>query len=62
MKSKEVTPFQNFTNAMDSLMRVPNSEMKKALAEQKQANAGKAKRGPKPKHSLASDRVSGNED
>jgi hypothetical protein len=56
------TPFAKFTRAMDGLMRVPHSEIKKALAEEKQANAGKPKRGPKPKHSSASDRASGNED
>jgi hypothetical protein len=48
------TPFANFTRAMDGLMRVPHSEIKKALAEEKRANAGKPKRGPKPKHSSAS--------
>jgi hypothetical protein len=56
------TPFAKFTRAMDGLMRVPHSEIKKALAEEKRANAGKPKRGPKPKHSSASDRASGSED
>ena len=65
MKSKPKTadtPFVRFTRAMDGLMRVPHSEIKKALAEEKLANAGKPKRGPKPKHSSASDRASCNED
>jgi hypothetical protein len=62
MKSKTITPFQNFTRAIDSLMRVPHSEIKAALEQEKRTNAGKVKRGPKPKHSSASDRVSRNED
>jgi hypothetical protein len=56
------TPFQRFTEAVDDLMRVPHSEIKKALEEEKRASAGKPKRGPKPKHSSVSDRASGNED
>ena len=58
MKSSPKTaesPFANFTRAIDGLMRVPHSEIKKALAEEKRANAGKPKRGPKPKHSSACD-------
>jgi hypothetical protein len=54
MKSKPLSPFENFTHAVDALMRVPHSEIKKALAKEKRANAGKPKRGPKPKHSSAS--------
>jgi hypothetical protein len=55
------SPFAKFTKAMDGLMRVPHSEIKKALEREKRQNAGKPKRGPKPKHS-ASDRASCNED
>ena len=36
-------------------MRVPHSEIKAALDREKRENAGKPKRGPKPKHSSASD-------
>jgi hypothetical protein len=57
-----LSPFENFTRAMDGLMRVPHSELKKALALEKRANAGMPKRGPKPKHSSASDRVSSDGD
>jgi hypothetical protein len=57
-----LSPFENFTKAMDGLMRVPHSEIKKALALEKRANAGKPKRGPKPKHSSVSDRVSNDGD
>lgn len=62
VKTKPLSPFENFTKAMDGLMRVPHSEIKAALDREKRANAGKPKRGPKPKHSSASDRVSGSED
>jgi hypothetical protein len=58
MKSKPLTPFENFTRAMDGLMRVPHSAIKKALEREKRENAGKPKRGPKPKSASASDRVS----
>jgi hypothetical protein len=62
MKSKRLSPFENFTRAMDGLMRVPHSAIKKALDKEKRENAGKPKRGPKPKHSSASDRVSNDGD
>jgi hypothetical protein len=52
------TPFANFTRAMDGLMRVPHSEIKKAPDQEKRENEGKPKRGPKPRSSSASDRVS----
>jgi hypothetical protein len=58
VKTKPLSPFDNFTRAVDSLMRVPHSEIKVALEREKQANTGKPKRGPKPKHSSASDRAS----
>jgi hypothetical protein len=41
MKSKPRTPFENFTQAMDSLMRVPHSEIKKALDQEKREKARK---------------------
>ena len=59
VKPKPETPFERFTKAMDGLMSVPHSEIKAALDREKRANAGKPKRGPKPKHrASASDRVS----
>ena len=63
VKPKQETPFQKFTRAMDGLVRVPHSEIKAALDREKRENAGKPKRGPKPKHSRpsVSDHVSGNE-
>jgi len=51
MKPKPLSPFENFNRAVDSLMRVPHSAIKKALEQEKRANADKPKRGPKPKHS-----------
>jgi hypothetical protein len=62
MKAKPLSPFQNFTNAVDALMRVPHSEIKQALEQEKRANAGKTKRGPKPKHSSSSALSSHTED
>jgi hypothetical protein len=58
MKVKAHTPFENFTRAMDGLMRVPYSEIKKAREQEKEDGRGKVKRGPKPKSSSASGRVS----
>jgi hypothetical protein len=55
------TPFQRFTEAVDGLMRVPHSEIKRALEQEKRANAGKLKRGPKPKNPSASVPSSHNE-
>lgn len=57
-----LSPFENFTRAVDGLMRVPHSEIKRALEQEKRANAGKPKRGPKPKLSSASDRAGDDED
>jgi hypothetical protein len=51
VKTKPLSPFDNFTRAVDHLIRVPHSEIKKALEQEKKANADKPKRGPKPKHS-----------
>ena len=41
MKPKTLTPFENFTQAMDGLMRVPHSEIKKALDQEKRDKARK---------------------
>ena len=43
--------YTNFENAMRVLVRVPKAEVTRMLAEEKLANAGKPKRGPKPKAS-----------
>jgi hypothetical protein len=62
VKPKALSAFENFTRAVDSLMRVPHSEIKQALEQEKRANAGKSKRGPKPKYSSSSAPSSRTED
>lgn len=37
----KTTPFQKFTHAVDALMRVPHSEIKKALEQEKCEKAAK---------------------
>jgi hypothetical protein len=54
MKSQPLTPFENFTRAMDGLMRVPHSEIKKALDKEKREKQRKKQAKKQP----ASDRVS----
>jgi len=53
MKSnpKPSAEYTNFENAKRVLVRVPKADVIRAMAEEKLANAGKAKRGPKPKAS-----------
>jgi hypothetical protein len=54
--SKQKSPeLQRFEGALKSVLSVSKSDMQKMLDEEKQANADKPKRGPKPKTS-ASDR------
>jgi hypothetical protein len=48
MKSKPLTPFENFTQAMDGLMRVPHSEIKKALDKEKRARERKKRAKNRP--------------
>lgn len=56
-QSREITPFQKFTKAVDALMRVPHSEIKKALDQEKQERA--KRRVAKRQH--ASDRAASGE-
>lgn len=44
---------QRFESALKSVLSVSKSDMKKMLADEKAANAGKPKRGPKPKTSAS---------
>jgi hypothetical protein len=53
---KPTDEYRRFEDAMRVLVRVPKTEVTRLLAEEKLANAGKPKRGPKPK---ASGRASG---
>ena len=64
MKSKPLTPFDNFTCAMDGLMRVPHSEIKKALEKEKREKVAKKRAKKRPAHSQPSisDRASNDAD
>ncbi len=57
MKSnpKTLSPFDNFTRAMDGLMRVPHSAIKKALDKEKREKERKKRANVKP---ASSDRAS----
>ena len=55
VKTKQETPFERFTKAMDGLMSVPHSEIKKVLDREKRQRERK-KRAKSPP---ALDRVSG---
>jgi len=46
--------FQRFDSAMRTILQVSKADLKLMLEEEKIANAGKPKRGPKPKHPSAS--------
>lgn len=64
MRSKTQTPFENFTQAVDSLMRVPHSEIMKALEKEKREKAQKKRAKNRPAHSSSSvsDRASNDAD
>jgi hypothetical protein len=44
MKTKPQTPFENFTRAMDHLMAVPHSELKRVLDREKRQKEKKRAR------------------
>jgi hypothetical protein len=44
---------QRFNSALRSVLQVSKADMNRMLADEKQANAGKPKRGPKPKISAS---------
>jgi len=48
-----------FNGALRSVLQVSKTDLKQMLADEKQANAGKPKRGPKPKTSAFGHAVSG---
>jgi hypothetical protein len=60
-KPRTLTPFENFTQAMNGLMRVPHSEIKKALDKEKRDKARKKRAKNQPTASV-SDRASGGND
>ena len=43
--------YKRFTNALQQVLTVSKSDLNRMLAAEKTANAGKPKRGPKPKTS-----------
>jgi hypothetical protein len=61
-KAKPSPEYARFTNALRGVLQVSKTDLNRMLAEEKAANQGKPKRGPKPKHSSASDHVSSDKD
>jgi len=59
MKPKPLTPFETFTQAMDGLMRVPHSAIKKALDKEKREKERKKRSKKQSASHSVSDRVSG---
>jgi hypothetical protein len=57
-KAKTSPEHARFQNALRSVLQVSKTDLNRMLANEKIANQGKLKRGPKPKHSSASDHVS----
>jgi hypothetical protein len=58
---KQSTEYGIFTSALRKVLQVSKSDLNRMLEEEKRANAGKPKRGPKPKAS-PSDRAVENRD
>jgi hypothetical protein len=50
--------FDRFSSALRRVLQVSKTDLNQMLADEKRANIGKRKRGPKPKHSSASGHVS----
>jgi hypothetical protein len=48
VKQKLVTPFEKFTDAVEGLMRVPHSAIKKALEQEKRTKERKKRAKIKP--------------
>lgn len=60
MMAKHNTPeMQRFNNALRGVLTVSKSELNQMLAEEKLANTGKQKPGPKPKTSASGRGASG---
>ena len=64
MKTKSIASEHHarFSSALRRVLQVSKSDLNRMLADEKRANAGKPKRGPKPKHSSASGHASRAED
>jgi hypothetical protein len=59
-KPRTLTPFENFTQAMNGLMRVPHSAIKKALDKEKREKERKKRAKNQP--ASVSDHASGDSD
>ena len=57
--NKQTGEYRRFENALCQVLRVSKADLNRMLAEEKVANAGKPKRGPKPKSSASGHAVSG---
>jgi hypothetical protein len=61
-KQKTSEHYKRFSSALHRVLQVSKSDLNQMLADEKHANAGKPKRGPKPKRSSASGHASGDKD
>lgn len=59
VKAKPTDEYRQFEDALRQVVRVSKTDLNRMLAEEKIANAGKPKRGPKPKSSASDHAVSG---
>jgi len=53
MSTAKTPEMGRFNDALRSVLQVSKSDLKQMLADEKQANAGKLKPGPKPKTSAS---------
>jgi hypothetical protein len=58
MKQKQSPEYQNFTNALRTILQVSKGEMNQMLEEERISKIGKTKPGPKPKTSASGRAVS----
>lgn len=59
MSQPKTSDMRRFEDALKSVLRVSKTDLQHMLAEEKRANAGKLKPGPKPKTSASGHAVSG---
>jgi hypothetical protein len=57
-KLKPFAGYDKFQSALRTVLRVSKADLTRMLADEKAANQGKSKRGPKPKQSSTSDHAS----
>jgi hypothetical protein len=55
VKAKPTDEYTRFQDALGQVLKVSKSDLNRMLMDDKLANAGKPKRGPKPKHLRDSD-------